>query len=480
MDFGTLLHVAKKNANEKQPEVVSNCNSYSHSLYLCHSRDIQCKHCDDLPFQVRGYSTKFAPPKKETKDKKLSANIQKFLQKREQEEREKERQVREKREQLMAARDTKSRNKINKMLKVIKSANKSVLDDATDKDDTALTLAGPEQPDEDDYGYVSQESCALYKRLMDQYKTSPEEKKPSKSSNPRPLSGDNMKNTTNRVKEALTRERNEPNHRVRSEHKPSVSKSELPLPSVSFSVPEKPKPKRPPPPPPVDFNSLLKLAEKKQFEPIKVEQEIKKDERPMTMKEKREFEERRSLAEARKKRLDCVNYDYQKSGPVPAAAKASTGPTRIPKLGNATRPGAPKINPVKINPSLIPSRETKTPPTNTNQGPPKASAVIKQAKDRPPVYRATPKEVQPQERPKPQQEMPAKTRQFPPPDVQRTRQFPPPDVVRSRPFPPRDGRRPEMDRRPVKSEFLTVIRLTKISGLILIANHLYYLLYLLL
>lgn len=77
----------------------------------------------------------------------------------------------------MAMRDTKSKNKIRKMLKVTKSANKSVLEDAVDEDNTAYTLQGPEQPDEDDYGYVSNEAGALYKQLMDKYKACPEEEK---------------------------------------------------------------------------------------------------------------------------------------------------------------------------------------------------------------------------------------------------------------------------------------------------------------
>lgn len=68
-------------------------------------------------------------------------------------------------------RDTKSKNKIRKMLKVTKSANKSVLDDAVDDDNTAYTLQGPEQPDEDDYGYVSHEAGQLYRQIMEKYKT---------------------------------------------------------------------------------------------------------------------------------------------------------------------------------------------------------------------------------------------------------------------------------------------------------------------
>lgn len=121
------------------------------------------------------YSTKYEAPKKESKEKKLSANIQKFLQKQKEEELEKKRLEQEKLNDLLAMRDTKAKNKIKKMLKVTKSANKSVLEDAVDNDNTAYTLQGPEQPDEDDYGYVSQEASQLYKKLMDKYKATPEE-----------------------------------------------------------------------------------------------------------------------------------------------------------------------------------------------------------------------------------------------------------------------------------------------------------------
>lgn len=107
----------------------------------------------------------------------MSSNIQKFLLKQQEEEREKKRLEKKKLEELLASRDTKAQNKIKKMLKVTKSANKSVLEDAVDNDNTAYTLQGPEQPDEDDYGYVSQEASQLYKKLMDKYKSTPEEKR---------------------------------------------------------------------------------------------------------------------------------------------------------------------------------------------------------------------------------------------------------------------------------------------------------------
>lgn len=39
-----------------------------------------------------------------------------------------------------------------------------------------LFFAGPSQPDEDDYGYVSQEASAFYNQLMNKYNNLPPEK----------------------------------------------------------------------------------------------------------------------------------------------------------------------------------------------------------------------------------------------------------------------------------------------------------------
>lgn len=74
-------------------------------------------------------------------------------------------------------RDPKALRKIQKTLKVIKSANKSVLEDAVDREHTAITLQGPEQPDQDDYGYESQEAAALYQKMMQKYSKIPDEPK---------------------------------------------------------------------------------------------------------------------------------------------------------------------------------------------------------------------------------------------------------------------------------------------------------------
>lgn len=67
-----------------------------------------------------------------------------MAQKEAEEQREKERKKREY-EDLMAMRTERDKNKIRKHLKVTKSANKSVLDDAVNKTDTAVTMQGPEK-----------------------------------------------------------------------------------------------------------------------------------------------------------------------------------------------------------------------------------------------------------------------------------------------------------------------------------------------
>lgn len=82
-----------------------------------------------------------------------------------------------KRDELLAMRDPKAIRKIQKSLKVFKSANKSVIADAIDTENTAVTLEGPQQPDQDDYGYESQEAAALYQKMMEKYSKIPDEPK---------------------------------------------------------------------------------------------------------------------------------------------------------------------------------------------------------------------------------------------------------------------------------------------------------------
>lgn len=357
MDFGSLLHVAQQNSKNEIKK----------------------------PAEGKYYSTKFAPPKKESKDKKLSSNIQKFLAKRDEEEREKARLAKEKRDQLLSMRDVKAKNKINKMLKVIKSANKSVLDDV-DQDHTAVTIGGPEQPDEDDYGYVSQEASALYSKLMEKYKSMPEEKKFNGSG--KALSKEEMRNTKDRVRAAIakeTEEEQQPHQRQRKSHpKPPAELSfdnrkgtAIPGKVVEEArTEEKPKPKAPkrPPPPALDFQTLLKLAEKKQFEPIQLEvSKPKEQERLLTSKEKREMEEKRAYFEAKERRQKEREYKLANPGaPDPKTPQPKTAPVkmepngRIPKLNNGSAVKSvnnrPAQQPIK---SVTPSDKKNVTPSSS-------------------------------------------------------------------------------------------------------------------
>lgn len=137
------------------------------------------------------------------------------------------------------------------MLKRTKSANQSVIQDAVDNDNTAVTLAGPMQPDEDDYGYVSQEASAFYNKMMEKYSKMPDEPKFDLT---KKKVSTNLNNTKDRVKAALEKEREEallPHKRKRKhkEHKDDDDEE-----GISYGRPDQPdehqSPSLPPPPPP--------------------------------------------------------------------------------------------------------------------------------------------------------------------------------------------------------------------------------------
>ncbi|XP_036319035.1 LOW QUALITY PROTEIN: protein SPT2 homolog [Rhagoletis pomonella] len=374
MDFGTLLHVAKKNSESSKNE----------SKY---------------------YSTKFAPPKKESKDKKLSANIQKFLQKREQEEREREKDKQQKLADLLSMRDEKSKNKIKKMLKVTKSANKSVLDDAVNSDHTAVTMAGPDQPDQDDYGYVSTEANAFYAKYIEKVKDVKEDKGFAPS---RPQSLKDLSGTKERVKAAITREieekRGHKGQRVSSittavstsgkePKEPSIVR---PSSSKSLYDPEaerreeerkkreeeqQRKKNRKPLPPPMDFQALLKLAEKKQHEPVEILPVVKKKEpeRLLTMKEKKEMEERQRAKEARERRdrerekeRTIGSGSTKERREISNSSSSSSAPARmepngrIPKLNQSTKPNTSTTAQSLTNKAGIVSVKPSTATSGTN------------------------------------------------------------------------------------------------------------------
>ncbi|CAG9826893.1 unnamed protein product [Diabrotica balteata] len=298
MDFGQLLHTAQKNEKSKDQ-------------------------------RVRYYSTKFEPPKKEKKsERQLSDNIKKFLAKKEAEEKQKAEEARKKRDELLALRsqDKKATKRVNVMLKRTKSANQSVIEDAIDNDNTAVTLAGPMQPDEDDYGYVSQEAAQYYTKMMEKYSKMPEE--PPKFDMSKKSVSTNLGSTKDRVKAALDREREEAllPHKRKRKHK--EKKEDADEEGVSYDAPDRsvdetkssseksdkekmppPKPKPKPAPPPMNFADILKIAAQKQHEPVIIEKKEKEEERLLTKKQRKEMErERESQMRREERRRQEIMY----------------------------------------------------------------------------------------------------------------------------------------------------------------------------
>ncbi|XP_046626687.1 protein SPT2 homolog isoform X1 [Neodiprion virginianus] len=328
-----------------------NCNFLSPSFYD-YFRHSQQNYYPGHP--VACYQTKFTPPKKQSKSSSnLSSNIKKFLAKKEEEERQKALDAKKRKENLLALRDHKAQSRINKHLKVCKAANKSVLADAIDNDNTAVTMAGPSQPDEDDYGYVSQEASAFYNQLMNKYKNLPQEKPLFSESGKKTVK--DIATTKDRVKQALKQQEIEDSsgHKRKRRSQVTSGEKELPIPEPDSkqekertTVPEKerdekPRPKKRPLPPPMDFMQLLQIAEKKQHEPIVLETKpkptkIEEPERLMTKKQMREHLKEKEWRE-RKEQRDRMNENSKNShSPVNSGKTAKPAVNRIPKL-NGTK-----------------------------------------------------------------------------------------------------------------------------------------------
>lgn len=451
--------------------------------------------CVILYFQNRKYySTKFEPPKKDPKERKLSDGIRRFLAQKEEEERKQDQERKKNYTELMSQRSDRDKNKIRKMLKVTKSANRSVLDDAVSKTDTAVTLEGPDQPDEDDYGYTSHEAGALYKNLMNKYKSIPEDTKFAQSSGQSRSNAD-LKSTKDRVREAIMREKeDEKLGRKRSTHSDAPHSSALPSEHKHRSRKNLYDPKserededrkrkeeeeqrrkmrmKKAPPPIMDFQKLLKLAEEKQYEPVKVEAAPKPKEperRLLTNKEKREIEQRKKEAEERERRRKHGNSDKPKETNNEERKQGLLSNGRIPKLNGYSTPvmkakpsnglaadsrtsnGSSMKRPTSTMSSS--GSKTSTPiskslPSSSTMRPGVSSkpSASHQLADRKTVSSKSKIVDPPKGSAKPQAQSSGKaadmksmkSREFPPKDTVRSREFPPKDTIKSRELPPKD------------------------------------------
>lgn len=233
-------------------------------------------------------NTKISGAKKEKRDKaKLASNVQKFLEKKEAEEKRKRIEEKLARERLNEMRSERDKNKIAKHLKVTKSANYSVLSDAVDTKNTADTLKGRKQCDEDDYGFASSTSQNLYEKLMNKYEADPEDPM-AKFSRAKPKQLVDIQSAKERVKNALRKE--EENPMIPGKRRRHVNDSERPQPGcvgnrgVSGGV----KPKE---------------TERERNERWEREREERETERRREEERKAKSEKERLAEEARKKRI---------------------------------------------------------------------------------------------------------------------------------------------------------------------------------
>lgn len=460
-----------------------------------------------------------------TKEKRLSAGIQKFLEQKQREDEQKADEARQRKLDLVARRDPKVQRKIEKTLKTLKSSRKFHTADRTLDENAELTLQNL-QPDEDDYGYTSNISDQFHKKLMEKYKNLPEEKKFSSGTGKhKAMSKEEIQKTKDRVKNALTLP-DEDNHHFRQGPQQRTSKLKrestkmLPPAPVEKKL-DKPKPKLRPAPI-VDFQQLLKLAEQKQHEEITIDVPTKKEpERLLTSKEKREQEEMEAQKRARMKpnripklgaipkigessKQDKNNNESsaRKSAatgkpssstqrpeqkipdrlkkPAPSNFKTpqSNGSSASSKLRDALQKnGAITSRPSSSSSSInhkVPSsssskpgssssnpRPRELPAKSISNGKPSSASAASSNKPRPSTSSREP------ERPRdfPPKDL-MRSREFPPKDLMRGREFPPKDLMRSREFPPRDLKRPRPQQQLQvnnKRELISVVFSTMIS-----------------
>ena len=261
-------------------------------------------------------------------------------------------------------------------MKVTKSANKAVIDDAVDTKNTSVTLTGRQQCDEDDYGYESKASAGLYEKLMSKYEADPDDPM-AKFSRSSSRGVRDMQGAKDRVKQALRREEDDsltPGKRKRkkkdsfeddgftegSANNKSSKKFEDKNMSEKKRREEEARRKRienaKKAPPPVDFNSLLKLADEKKDIPVKIEKKVEKVKEsefglgPMTKREKEEY------IRDNKDRL-------RREGKLAAKEKSPT----IPKLSDKKTQGSPEPR----------EKEREKPRMKAEPGPSYHPAVLK-------------------------------------------------------------------------------------------------------
>jgi len=347
---------------------------------------------------VRLLKTEFKTNKKDVKkDKKLNAGVQKFLENKEKEEKQKRIEEKLRLQNLNDLRSDRAKNKIAKHLKVTKSANKAVLDEAHDKVHTAVTRNGRTQCDEDDYGFESKAGGELYEKLMSKFEANPDDPM-AKFSKSKPKEFKDLAGAKERMKQSLREEelnpmipgkkrrrtkaeyeasktRNESSEKAKDRYAAEMNRREEELrkdkkkSSHGMSAKEKEKEEArkrrlqmnaKKAPPTMDFQSLMQMANFKKDVPIQVEKKVsKKDsefgDRPMTKQEKEEY-----IRENKKKLIK--EGKLSKSPPRPTGKAAPSWDDHVSEKMVKSKSPAPKFQKAEPGPMFHSAVKKSMPP----------------------------------------------------------------------------------------------------------------------
>ena len=310
--------------------------------------------------------------KKTPKEKTLSDNVRKFLEKREAEDRAKKRDADHKKAALLEKRreNKKSVRTMNTMLRSTKSANKSALAEAKNVRDTAVTLDGRRQCDEDDYGYESAAAKKLYESLMNKYEKNPEDPMAKFAKAP-PKKAKDLSQTMSRVKQSL--ENGDHDKTYERKQKSSTSSRERDREKEKEREPEEKRSKKEKDgdearrkrlanaqkaPPAPSFEELMKMAQKKSSEPVKVEKKVVKDaefDRPMTKKEKEEYLRERDSQLRKSGKLKPSQKSHESQSMKKPSSSSAKPPSKPAQKSPPPPPPPPPKKPVITGPEFHPA-----------------------------------------------------------------------------------------------------------------------------
>ncbi|XP_035218063.1 protein SPT2 homolog [Stegodyphus dumicola] len=338
MDFKELLDVADYNREEAKHET-----------------------------SVKRYSTLLPPPKKVPKSGVQSDNIRRFLEKKKAEEEAKAAEAQKQKEQLLALRAQNSKN--SKKAKIMASRTK-------DNDFSKIKLT------EDEIEAKKKREAELQRQhlankvermkarieMEEREKLMPRKRK-RKSKNPEVTEVD---------EDPCLDEKYQNGHRDSSE---STLKYHDRISSNKFSSEKNNAVKRlsRPPAPAMSFADLLKVAEKKQYEPIEIPVKKKEEERLMTKKERKLMELELAKQKRRQEMLNkgiqpTIYGNSQQSSVTPKNNSSGKGSTKSPVVihiekdpGSKSLPEPPKFkNPKSVKEAQSMKHISNTKPVNQN------------------------------------------------------------------------------------------------------------------